>query len=258
LWDTETWQRLDSSATIPQDIVGIIQDGLQHRVIQELELLAERIRCLPRTNRETEEMGGVDGNGVDEVIVNQFQSIEDFINSKKIPNADNTSAIPSGIQAVLDISGLQSSQHLPLESEFPLRDGISFVASPENGRTIPLYNLFKSLPRSTHPDILQHLTSIIRSENRYLLSLNHPPPDPVQSPTISPILSISSVSHISSSRTPADPVPLLIALWRLALWSSPQGKAWTLGPDGARGVVGDGEEVVQGFKEVQGVMHTKW
>jgi hypothetical protein len=56
----------------------------------------------------------------------------------------------------------------------------------------------------------------------------------------------------------ADTVPLLVALWRLSLWSSAEGRAWKVGSNDQVRHLEGWEEVLDGFKTVQGVMHTRW
>lgn len=56
----------------------------------------------------------------------------------------------------------------------------------------------------------------------------------------------------------ADPVPLGIALWRLRLW---HGGGWTIPSDGADSAAQEDVRhgrVVEGFKTVQGVLHSRW
>ncbi len=252
---TETWQRLDSSASISPDIVHLVENGLQQRVVQEIEILSERMRCLPLDSGKV----GRSGYGY-EVIFRGFESIDEIRNEEGyLGNKEGKD--DDEVQAIIDISNLQSpSQTQSIES---IQDGIDFLTS-SNGNPIPIYNLSSCLPPSIHQDVIRNLAFLLRSQARHhsLHDSNIEPPPvptftPTPLPTLSPIFSISSASPFYR-RSPVDPVPLLIALWRLVLWSSPHGKGWTGGIVDVERRVQEGEEVVEGFKEVQGVMHTRW
>ena len=67
-----------------------------------------------------------------------------------------------------------------------------------------------------------------------------------------------ALCHSPAAQTGADPVPLGIALWRLRLW---HGGGWTIPSDGVDTAAQEDVQhgrVVQGFKTVQGVLHSRW
>jgi len=163
-----------------------------------------------------------------------------------------------GLQKALSVSDV-----LPCENRDDgtdnLATGIRFHRLSTS--SMPVYDAIRCFPSTTPATTwFGYLDSIQRADAQYLASrgvdANVTTASSAQKDRS--ILGIYSSKALRQRGRGADTVPLLIALWRLCLWSSAEGKAWSGGSNGQVRQLEDGEELLEGFKTVQGIMHTRW
>ena len=200
-------------------ILEQIEQLLQRRVIQELELLRDRLRTAPRQTASLEEPI-IRVLTPEELHSLMLEKTGDLAGGATIflfrpettePGATDTSA---GVTALHHSSIIESPSHL-----------IKDRSSPSSSRLVPLYDtsfLASDTKRIAH----SLLKEILRTETRVLRKITGSgDKSPMQS-SIPGQQAAPQAYLLQSTATTlkrVDTVPLCISLWRLRLWA---GQGW--------------------------------
>jgi hypothetical protein len=187
---------------VPPKLVELVQDQLEQRILQELEILSERLSTTT-TPCENAIFRTLKGSELEAMKAGTYQG-----------NIQ-------GLSAILDLSGLSKSQKNKDQIlQFPLLE----VKSVEGDSTsVPLYNVASMLNPQHHT----RTAKLVRE-----LSVNN---------NTSPSMTVKSLPILGVFIPPTEEgilhIPLLIALWRLRCWyghgweeTQVDGKGWPYQP----------------------------
>lgn len=205
---------LPNKSAIPLSLESIIQTQLQSRIIQELELLGERIRH--STSRNLNLQVGTSENDHAEFLKKSVEKAENGLTLRWVDESVISGDEQvwrrelNGTVAILDVQGLKfdksekepdhevldetrrdsiiSNTTLdipiiqydlePVNSSSTLLEKAELKESDyplRNKRSIPIYPISRMMSSSFHHEAIQNINKIIRNDARYLNSFSFPP-----------------------------------------------------------------------------------
>lgn len=180
---------------------------LQKRLVQELQLLRDRLQTTPQ--RMT---------SLDETLIKQI-SHQDW---EEIRHSDSY-ALP-GVSAILYLSGHVDS----MTEDFPFCRLIEDATAMPPRRTVPIYNFTGRLPLELDQQAQRLLQELLQVEANSRKKIEGNSIEAVERDTAdkSRLSNAFFVRSTPATLPRADTVPLCIALWRLRLWA---GYGWNDG-----------------------------
>jgi hypothetical protein len=194
-------------------IIEQIECLMQRRLIQELELLRDRLQAAPHQAVNPDEP------------VTRALALEE-LDAIRLNNAGALAGGAAIISFKEPLDGMESSQ-IDESSTSPSRL-VRDLSSYSSGRYVPLYDAFEFLSADTHLAVQALLKEVLRIETRAQIKIARKGGSAPSSRQLLPNDQEAPPAYLlrSTSQTlnRVDTVPVCIALWRLRLWA---GQGWS-------------------------------
>lgn len=233
-------RRIHRSAEAHALLAQQVEDQLQERILQELELLLDKLKALPKLvrHRPSTEIVRVLADSEYEQLRNGQVALDgkDNLAIIALPEPLDATSPATQIQENTPFAGLASSGAPAQSSKLPRPD----LSQLDNNNLlpshmVPIYQVDRLCPSSDNARQSSLLTSLEKLARLQSTPQNpHPATQQDADSPHAPIRIASSSGHAYLIRNPhqlvscgVDAAPLAIALWRMRLWN---GEGWKSTP----------------------------